>query len=71
MHENGEEIKSAIEKFDNFIELQNIKFIDINNKKMQDGELEVKEMVRKAIIQMKFEVDQEVISCSEINSILI
>ena len=38
---------------------------------MQDGELEVKEMVRKAIIQMKFEVDQEVISCSEINSILI
>ena len=54
-------MKSSIEKLNNFIELKNIKFQESNKEKMGDGEREVREMVRKSIIQMKHEVDQEVI----------
>ena len=61
-HGKTAEMKSSIEKLNNFIELKNIKFQESNKEKMGDGEREVREMVRKSIIQMKREVDQEVIS---------
>ena len=60
-HGKKAEMKSSIEKLNNFIELKNIKFQESNKEKMEDGESEVREMVRKSIIQMKHEVDQEVI----------
>ena len=61
-HGKGAEMKDSIEKLNNFIELRDIKFRESNTQKMEDGEKEVKEMVRKSIIQMKHEVDQEVLS---------
>ena len=61
-HGKGAEMKDSIEKLNNFIELKNIKFRETNTRKMEDGEKEVKEMVQKSIIQMKHEVDQEVLS---------
>ena len=62
---DGEEMRSAVEKLNTFVELSNLKFQESNARKMLEGQREVDELVSKAVLQMKREVDQELLSLSK------